>query len=509
MKKPCAATEDSIPPYNRIIRVIIFAYKPMKGDMIMQVTEYKPYVEPKVPVYAVNLSCNPSEIDDQHIPYNTLCRIFADIEHARQYIRDAQAESIRTHEGCFATSRMQEAGLYMPPVGYIVNARVYETLAKRCNSEEIVIKANTTSVFREVIFSEDAVNPALTLDNSTPAHPSSYCYPEGMNIMRERVMNLLNEMHKRVPSTDSLYIDTANPPCAWQHFQSAFVVLKANDLNPENMLAFPVHPRGRIFTSIESAMQYACTKIDNPANLPAALCDAGLQANGVTHNVYMQHETELSTSFDNPCLIYPVCQAVHGDYDDGELLTSRQTSYMLPISAPITILKAYDTEDIAFVMPDKCTPQEYRDKLTQGITDFKQQVQYTLDCRGNEYMNVARARVGATFIAEPENAVKPEESLTLVNQWAKALIDNGYSMAAVNLVTRYDRNQGSMENMPALYQAISDTFREVQTQAVSKGDYKMATTAKTLVDATESQFAGDEARGDDNVMRDEVEEVLA
>ena len=82
-------------------------------------------------------------------------------------------------------------------------------------------------------------------------------------------------------------------------------------------------------------------------------------------------------------------------------------------------------------------------------------------------------------------------------------------MAAVNLVTRYDRNQGSMENMPALYHAMADAFREVQTHAATNGDYKMATTAKTLVDAAEAQIAGDETRSDDNVMRDEIEEVLA
>lgn len=476
---------------------------------MMEVTKYKPYMEPKVPVYAVHLSSNPTLIDNQHIPHSTPCRVFADIEQARQYIRDVQAEAMRTHENCFATTQMQKAGLYMPPVGYIAPAKVYETLAKRCETEEIVTKANMTSIYHEVIFGADAVNSALTLDNSTPAHPNSYSYPEGMNIMRDRVMNLLNEMHKRVPSTDSLYLDTAKSHELGCRYQQVYAVVKAGNLEPDSMLAFPTHPRAHVFTSLDSAMRYACTKIDDPADLPAALCDAGLQANGVTRDVYLQHETELSTSFDHPVLIYPIVDEVYAAWEDGDVATPNQTSCLVPISAPITVLKAYDTEDIAFIMPDKCTTTEYHDKLAKGIEDFKKQVQYTLDCRGNEYMNVARARAGATFIAEPENAVKPDESLTLVNQWAKVLIDNGYSMAAVNLVTRYDRNQGSMENMPSLYHAIADTFRKVQTQAATNGDYKMATTAKTLVDAAEAQIAGDETRSDDNVMRDEIEEVLA
>lgn len=475
----------------------------------MEVTRYKPYIEPKVPAYIVHLSSNPTLIDNQHIPHSTPCRVFADIDHARQYIRDAQAEAMRTHEGCFATNRMQEAGLYMPPVGYIAPAKVYEGLVARSSTEEIVAKANMTSVYHEVIFAADAVNPALTLDNSKTEHPGSYTYPEGMNIMRDRVMNLLNEMHKRVPSTESLYLDTAKSHELGYRYQQAYAVVKAGDLNPNSMLAFPTHPRAHVFTSIDSAMRYACTKIEDPADLPAALCDAGLQANGVTRDVYMQHETELSTSFDHPVLIYPIVDKVYAAWEDGDVATPNQTSCLVPISAPITVLKAYDTEDIAFIMPDKCTTTEYHDKLAKGIEDFKKQVQYTLDCRGNECMNVARARVGATFIEEPEHAVKPEESLTLVNQWAKVLIDNGYSMAAVNLVTRYDRNQGSMENMPALYHAMADAFREVQTQAATNGDYKMATTAKTLVDAAEAQLAGDDSRSDDNTMRDEIEEVLA
>lgn len=54
-----------------------------------------------------------------------------------------------------------------------------------------------------------------------------------------------------------------------------------------------------------------------------------------------------------------------------------------------------------------------------------------------------------------------------------------------------------------------DVFQAVQIEAVTKDDYKMATTAKTLADAAEAQLAGDDARGDDNITRDEVEEVLA
>lgn len=472
----------------------------------MEVTRYKPYIEPKVPAYIVHLSSNPTLIDNQHIPYNQPCRVFADIDHAREYIRDAQAEAMRTHENCFATTQMQKAGLYMPPVGYIAPAKVYEGLVARSSTEEIVAKANMTSVYHEVIFAADAVNPALTLDNSKTEHPGSYTYPEGMNIMRDRVMNLLAEMHKRVPSTESLYLDTAKSHELGYCYQQAYAVVKAGNLEPDSMLAFPVHPRAHVFTSLDSAMRYACTKIEDPADLPAALCDAGLQANGVTRDVYMQHETELSTSFDHPVLIYPILDKVYAAWEDGDIATINQTSCLVPISAPITVLKAYDTDDIAFIMPDKCTAAEYRDKLAQGIEDFKKQVQYTLDCRGNECMNVARARVGAAFIAEPENAVKPEESLTLVNQWAKVLIDSGYSKAAVDLVTRYDRNQGTMEKMPALYKAITETFQEVQTQASAKHDYKMATTAKTLVDAAETQLAGDDAR--DDIAIEEQEEVL-
>ena len=60
--------------------------------------------------------------------------------------------------------------------------------------------------------------------------------------------------------------------------------------------------------------------------------------------------------------------------------------------------------------------------------------------------------------------------------------------------------------MPALYKAITETFQEVQTQASAKHDYKMATTAKTLVDAAETQLAGDDAR--DDIAIEEQEEVL-
>jgi hypothetical protein len=218
----------------------------------------------------------------------------------------------------------------------------------------------------------------------------------------------------------------------------------------------------------------------------------------------MQHETELSTSFDHPVLIYPILD--NTSWKDGDLATPCQTSCLVPVSAPITVLKTCDTDDIAFIMPDRCTTAEYHDKLAQGIEDFKKQVQYTLDCRGNECMNVARARVGATFIAEPENTVKPEESLTLVNQWAKVLIDGHYPEAAVDLVTRYDRNQGTMDKMPALYKAIAETFQEVQSLAATKHDYKMATTAKTLVDAAEAQLAGIDER--DDIAIEEQEEVL-
>ena len=80
---------------------------------MMEITKDKPYMEPKMPVYAVHLSSNPSLIDNQHIPHGTPCRVFANIEQARQYIRDVQAEAMHTHENCFATTQMQKAGLYM------------------------------------------------------------------------------------------------------------------------------------------------------------------------------------------------------------------------------------------------------------------------------------------------------------------------------------------------------------------------------------------------------------